>query len=123
MLANVLVAVPVRGLAVPLLAVIRGLNRALAISIRSASKEVRCLYNRVEYRPVNLEVVQDLADKLGCTTINKELLIETGYASAKDLVKILGCGEVRTALTVEADAFSKKAEEAITAAGGSAVEL
>ena len=79
--------------------------------------------NRVEYRPVNLEVVQDLADKLGCTTINKELLIETGYASAKDLVKILGCGEVRTALTVEADAFSKKAEEAITAAGGSAVKL
>ena len=79
--------------------------------------------NRVEYRPVNLEVVQDLADKLGCTTINKELLIATGYASAKDLVKILGCGEVRTALTVEADAFSKKAEEAITAAGGSAVKL
>ena len=100
MLANVLVAVPVRGLAVPLLAVIRGL-----------------------YRPVNLEVVQDLADKLGCTTINKELLVETGYASAKDLVKILGCGEVRAALTVEADAFSKKAEEAITAAGGSAVKL
>lgn len=79
--------------------------------------------NRVEYRPVNLEVVQELSEKLGCTTINKELLVETGYASSKDLIKILGCGEVRAALTVEADAFSKKAEEAITAAGGSAVKL
>lgn len=79
--------------------------------------------NRVEYRPINLEIIQDIAEKLGCTTVTKDIIVETGYASSKDLVKVLGCGEIRSALTVEADAFSKKAEEVITSAGGTVVKL
>lgn len=79
--------------------------------------------NRVEYRPINLDVLQAIAEQLNCTTINKAILVEAGYASNKDLIKILSCGELKAALTVEANAFSKKAEELIQAAGGSAVKL
>ncbi len=79
--------------------------------------------NRVEYRPINLDVLQAIADQINCTTINKAILVEAGLASNKDLIKILACGELRSALTIEANAFSKKAEELIQAAGGSAVKL
>ncbi len=79
--------------------------------------------NRVEYRPVNIEVLQMIAEQKKCSTINKDLLIEAGLVSKRDLVKILGKGELKVALTVEASAFSKKAEEQIVAAGGTVVKL
>ncbi|MCQ2317306.1 MAG: 50S ribosomal protein L15 [Bacteroidales bacterium] len=73
--------------------------------------------NRVSYRPVNLEEIQNLANN-GLTTITPEELHKNGLAGKNELVKILGNGELTTAVTVKAHAFSKSAEEAITKAGG-----
>ena len=73
--------------------------------------------NRVEYRPVNLDVLQDFANS-GITEITPELLKDNGFVGRNELVKILGKGELTTAVNVKANAWSKGAEEAITKAGG-----
>lgn len=75
--------------------------------------------NRVEYKPINISTLQAIADKTGAQEINIQTLREAGMASKNDLIKILGDGELKAKLTVKAHAFSKKAEEAIVAAGGS----
>jgi large subunit ribosomal protein L15 len=69
---------------------------------------------RTEYSVVN---VGDLAG-LGEKTINQEVLIKAGLCSKNDLIKVLGDGELKSALTVQAHKFSKSAEEKITKAGG-----
>jgi large subunit ribosomal protein L15 len=74
--------------------------------------------NRVAYAPINLDKLQDLADK-GLTTINKEVLLSNGLIGKKDLVKILGRGELKSAVQITADAFSTAAQKAVEAAGGS----
>ena len=71
---------------------------------------------RTEYSVVN---VGDLA-ALGQRTINQEVLIKAGLCSKNDLIKVLGDGELKSALTVQAHKFSKSAEEKITKAGGKA---
>ena len=73
--------------------------------------------NRVEYVPVNLGTIQNL-DK-----ITLDVLVQAGYVSSKQLVKILGNGELTKKVDVEAHAFSKSAEAAITALGGVATKL
>jgi large subunit ribosomal protein L15 len=55
---------------------------------------------------------------LGESTINPDVLRKAGLIKAKLPVKILGEGEVSTALTVHAHRFSKSAQEKITKAGG-----
>lgn len=75
--------------------------------------------NRVEYKAINLEALQALADANNLSKITVADLREAGLVSKNALVKILGNGAVTRAIEVEADAFSKKAEEAIQAAGGS----
>ena len=79
--------------------------------------------NRVEYKPINLSTLEELAAKKELTAINVETLIAAGFISSNDRVKILGNGNVSKALTVTAHAFSKSAEAAITAAGGSVEKL
>lgn len=79
--------------------------------------------NRVEYKPINLSVLQTLSEANSLTKISVENLIAAGLVSRNSLVKILANGTVTTALTVEAHAFSKTAEEAIVRAGGSVVKL
>ena len=79
--------------------------------------------NRVEYKPINLSTLEELAAKKELTAINVETLIAAGFISSNDRVKILGNGNVTKALTVTAHAFSKSAEAAITAAGGSVEKL
>ncbi|QJD96873.1 50S ribosomal protein L15 [Mucilaginibacter robiniae] len=79
--------------------------------------------NRVEYVSINLDALQQLADKYSVSTINFETLREHGLASKNDLVKILGRGTVSTKLDVQAHAFSATAQKAIEAAGGSIVKL
>lgn len=79
--------------------------------------------NRVEYRPINLDTLEVIASSAGLSTITKSDIVVAGYAHKNEKIKILSSGEIKTALTVEVDAFSKKAEEAITAAGGTAVKL
>ena len=74
--------------------------------------------NHKEYFPVNLSTLQALAEEKGLTKIGVAELKEAGLFNGKLLVKVLGNGEIKAALTVEANAFSKSAEEAIKAAGG-----
>lgn len=79
--------------------------------------------NHVEYKPINLSVLQSLAESAQLTKIGVEDLVKAGYISSKHLVKILGNGSLTTKLEVEAHAFSKSAVAAIEAAGGNAVKL
>ena len=78
--------------------------------------------NRVEYKAVNLDALETLAAAAGLARITVEDLRNAGLVSKKALVKVLGNGAVTRALEVEAHAFSKAAEEAIKAAGGSVVK-
>ena len=79
--------------------------------------------NRVEFKPINLSTLDELAAKKELNVINVETLIAAGFISSNDKVKILGNGNVTKALTVTAHAFSKSAEAAIVAAGGSVEKL
>lgn len=79
--------------------------------------------NRVEYKPVNLQALQTLAEAKKLTTISIADLREAGYINSRQLVKILGNGTLTLPLTVEANAFSKTAQAAIEAAGGTTVKL
>jgi large subunit ribosomal protein L15 len=75
--------------------------------------------NRVEYSGINLDTIQKLADDLKVTDITPELLKEKSLAGKKDLIKILGRGELTSKITISAHAFSKTAKDAIEAKGGS----
>ena len=79
--------------------------------------------SRVEYKAINIETLQVLADSQKIEKITPEVLINAGLISRKHLVKILGRGTLSAKLEVEAHAFSKTAEQAITSAGGTAVKL
>ena len=78
---------------------------------------------RVEYKAVNLAAVQALSVALGKSEISVEDIKTAGLASKRSLVKILGDGELTSALTVRADAFSASAKAKIEAAGGQAVTI
>lgn len=75
--------------------------------------------NRVEFKGINLSTLEELASKKSLTEMNLDTFMAAGFTSSKDKVKILGNGAVTVALTVKAHAFSKSAEAAIIAAGGS----
>ena len=79
--------------------------------------------NRVEYKAVNLDTIQALADAKNLTKVGINDLIEAGFISSNQLVKVLGNGSLTTKLDVEANAFSKSAVAAIEAVGGNAVKL
>ena len=78
---------------------------------------------RVEYHGINLDALQKLADEKKLTAITPEVLVENGLASKKDLVKVLGRGELKSKLEISAHGFSKTAVSAIEAAGGTVVTL
>ena len=78
---------------------------------------------RVEFKPINLSTLEELAAKKELTVINIETLVAAGFISSNDKVKILGNGSVSKALTVTAHAFSQSAEAAIVAAGGNVEKL
>lgn len=79
--------------------------------------------NRKEYKAINLSLLQAIAEKKSVAAIDPAFLIENGLVGANDLVKILGNGTLTVKLEVKAHAFSKSAEEAINAVGGSVVKL
>ncbi len=79
--------------------------------------------NRVEYKAINLSVLQALAESNSLETINIQTLVAAGFISSKQLVKVLANGTLTAKLTVEAHAFSQKAIEAIEAVGGTVVKL
>ena len=79
--------------------------------------------NRVEYRGINVDILQKLADEFKVTAIDVDFLISKGLANKKDLVKILGRGELNAKLDVKAHGFSKTAVAAIEAKGGIATKI
>ncbi len=79
--------------------------------------------NRVEFKAINISTLQELAERDNLEMIDKNILIKAGMLSKNDLLKVLGDGVLKAKLEVKADAFSKKAVEAIEAAGGAAVVL
>jgi len=70
-------------------------------------------FNRVEYKAINLDVLQQVAEKRNLTSIDVSQLVDAGIASKNEKIKILGGGELNTKLDVKAHAFSKTAKEAI----------
>ena len=78
--------------------------------------------NRVEYKAINLDTLETLAEARQLTRIAIADLRAAGLVPKNKPVKILGNGAITRALEVEADGFSKAAEEAITAAGGKAIK-
>ncbi len=79
--------------------------------------------NRVEYKAINLDTIQGLAEKKGLQVVGINDLIAAGFISPKKLVKVLGNGTLTAKLKVEAHAFSKSAVAAIEAVGGEVVKL
>lgn len=78
--------------------------------------------NRKEYKAINLEALEALAASRNLEKITVDDLRAAGLVSKNSLVKVLGNGALTRKIEVEADAFSKKAEEAIQAAGGSVIK-
>ena len=74
--------------------------------------------NRVEYKAINLNALEEFAKAKNLEKVTIADLKAAGYVGKKQLVKILANGEISLKLEVAANAFSKKAEEAILAAGG-----
>lgn len=79
--------------------------------------------NRVEFKAINLDTIELLATSQNLTKIGVAELHAAGFVSKSALVKILGKGALSVKLEVEAHAFSKTAEAAIVAQGGTAVKL
>jgi len=79
--------------------------------------------DKIEYKPINLETLETLAQSAKLTKIGMAELRAHGFISKTNKVKILGKGVLTVKLDVEANAFSKTAEAAITAVGGTIVKL
>ena len=75
-------------------------------------------FNRVEYKGINLDVLQLIAEKQEITVINPEVLLKSGYVSRRDRIKILGRGTLTSKLEITAHAFSATAKKAIEETGG-----
>ena len=78
---------------------------------------------RVEFKAINLSTLDELAAKKELAAVDFEALISAGFVSSNDKVKILGNGTLSKGLAVKAHAFSKSAEAAIVAAGGSVEKI
>ncbi|MCT7904038.1 50S ribosomal protein L15 [Candidatus Ornithobacterium hominis] len=77
--------------------------------------------NKKVYKTLNLDTIQKLIDeKRFSTDISKEDIVNAGFASKNDLIKILGRGELKSAVNITVDAFTKSAKEVIEKSGGSA---
>ena len=79
--------------------------------------------SRKEYKGINIETLEKLAEKKGLTTIDIDILVDAGLAKKNSLVKILGNGTLTKKLEVKAHAFSKSAIEAIESVEGTVVKL
>jgi large subunit ribosomal protein L15 len=72
----------------------------------------------VEYKAINIGVLQQLSEALNLDVIDMQTLVKAGFVSGKDKVKILGKGNLTAKLTVKAHAFSKSAKDAIEKSEG-----
>lgn len=79
--------------------------------------------NRVEYKAINLDTLQQLAEQTGESVINVEVLSAHGLAAKNDLIKVLGRGELKSKVEVTAHKFSATAAAAIEKVGGTVTKL
>ncbi len=79
--------------------------------------------NRVAYKGINLDTLQELVDRKNLESVTPQILVDNGLAGKHDLVKILGRGELTSKIDVSAHKFSASAKSAIEANGGTATEL
>lgn len=79
--------------------------------------------NRVEYKAINLDTIQKLAEAKNLQSIGINELVAAGFISTRQLVKVLGKGTLTAKVDVAAHAFSKSAAAAIEALGGQVVKL
>lgn len=79
--------------------------------------------NRVDYKGVNLDVIENLVATKKITDITVDILIQNGLASKNDLVKVLGRGELKSKVNISVHAYTSTAKAAIEAKGGVATEI
>ncbi len=79
--------------------------------------------DKVYYKAINLDTLEELAKKSGAPSITVQLMVDNGIVGKNDRVKVLGRGELKSKVTVEAHAFSATATKAIETAGGSATTV
>lgn len=79
--------------------------------------------NRTEYKGVNISSLQELSEKKNITDIDVQAIVDAGLASKKDLIKILGDGELKAKLNVKAHAFTQSAKAAIEEKQGTAEKI
>jgi large subunit ribosomal protein L15 len=79
--------------------------------------------NKVYFKAVNLDVLEGLAEKNKGGDISLKFLIDNGIVGKNDKVKVLGRGELKSKISVEAHSFSAIAKEAIEKAGGTATTV
>ena len=116
--------------------VTRVLSRVPVIRTKLVSKAVRCHFNavclpkfgfknhfRVEYKAVNLSVIDEVAVAAGLDKVTVADLLAAGKVRKNQLVKVLGVGTLSKKIDVAANAFSRSAEEAIVAAGGTVEKI
>jgi len=74
--------------------------------------------NRINTKPINLDVLQKLVDKEKLKEINPKVLINNGLANNNSLIKILGRGKLKSKINISSHLFSKFAINAIERLGG-----
>ncbi|MFN8342532.1 MAG: 50S ribosomal protein L15 [Cyclobacteriaceae bacterium] len=79
--------------------------------------------NKIYFKAVNLDMLEELAKKANGGALNFQFFMDNGIAGKNDKIKILGRGELKAKLTVEAHAFSATAQKAIETAGGTATKI
>lgn len=79
--------------------------------------------NKIYYKGLNLDVLEGLAEKNKGENISLQFLIENGVVGKNDKVKVLGRGELKSKISVEAHAFSETAAKAIEKVGGTATTV
>jgi len=79
--------------------------------------------NRVEYKGINLDLIQSLVEKHNLTEVTHDILVSNGICSKKELVKVLGRGELKNKVNVSAHGFSATAKAAIEKLGGTVTTL
>ena len=79
--------------------------------------------DKIYYKGINLDVLEAFAAESKAATINLQFLIDNGVVRKSDKVKVLGRGELKSKISVEAHAFSATAKEAIEKVGGTATTV
>jgi large subunit ribosomal protein L15 len=79
--------------------------------------------NKIYYKAINLDVLETLAANNKGAELSLEILISNGIAGKKDKIKVLGRGELKSKVNVQAHAFSETAVKAIEKVGGTATTV